>query len=381
MSKIVLIAGEPSGDFLGGQLAKALRAQQLGIELSGVGGPYMTAQGVQSLFNYEDLAVMGITEVASNIVTILKRIKETVDYIKNAKPDIVVTIDSPDFCFRVVQSVKAQMEAPPKFIHYVAPSVWAWRPGRAAKIAKFLDGLICLFDFEPPYFEAHSLRSVAVGHPLVEGGALEATGKAFREEFGIGSSEQVIGVLFGSRKGEIKRIGKRLRDAAFKLAQQMGGLPHIVAPTLPHLQDKVFDLLKDYPGPIHIFIDAEHKWDAFASCNIALAVSGTVGLELAAMRVPHVIAYRANPLTFEMIKRLVKVRFAHLANIMEDAEVVPEFIQGNCKPDRIADSAYQIWAAPERQVAEFDHVRFRIGAGHEQTPSERAASFVLSYLP
>lgn len=380
MSKIAIIAGEPSGDFLGGQLAKAIKAERADITLLGVGGPYMAAQGVESLFPYEDLAVMGIAEVLPNLLTILKRIKQTVEYIKAEKPDVVVTIDSPDFVFRVAQSVQKQMDTPPKFIHYVAPSVWAWREGRAQKVARFLDGLICLFDFEPPYFEEHGLRSAAVGHPMVEGGAMHASGAAFREEFGIGSNDQIIGVLFGSRRGEIKRIGKTLRDSAFELAEKMGGYPHIVAPTLPYLQGQVFELLKDYPGPIHIFTDTEHKWDAFASFNIALAVSGTVGLELAAMRVPHVIAYRVSPLTSALIKRLIKVRFAHLANIMEDREIVPELIQDQCEPELIAERAYQIWSAPDVQQKDFGHIRFRIGADQEKTPSQKAAAFVLSYI-
>lgn len=379
MKKIVIIAGEPSGDFLGGQLAAALKEAQPDVRLYGVGGAYMQAQGIESLFPYDDLAVMGITEILPNIFKILGRIKETVEFIKATKPDVVVTIDSPDFCFRVVQAVRGQMETPPKFIHYVAPSVWAWRPGRAEKVSKFLDGLICLFDFEPAYFEKHGLKSIAAGHPLIEGGALHASGQNFREEFGIGPNAQIIGTLFGSRRGEIKRVGKSLRNAAFKLAQKMGDAPHLVAPTLPHLKDKVFELLRDYPGPIHIVTDTEHKWDAFASFNIALAVSGTVGLELAAMRVPHVIAYRANPVTFAVVKRLINVRYAHLANIMEDAEVVPEFLQDQCQPDIIAARAYQLWSSPQTQVAEFDHVRFRLGAAHEKTPSQKAAAFVLSF--
>lgn len=380
MNKICIISGEPSGDFLGGQLAKAIKASRPDIELSGVGGANMEAQGVDSLFPFEDLAVMGIAEVLPNLFTILKRIKQTADFIINTKPDVVVTIDSPDFVFRVTKAVRKKMKTPPKFVHYVAPSVWAWREGRAEKISKIVDGLICLFDFEPPYFEKYGLKSIAVGHPLVEGGALCASGPAFREEVSIGANDQVIGILFGSRRGEIKRIGPTLRDAAFKLAEKMGEYPHIVAPTLPHLQEQVLELLKEYPGPIHIFTDASKKWDAFASFNIAIAVSGTVGLELAAMKVPHVIGYRLSAITHMMVRRFIKVRFAHLANIMEDAEIVPELIQDNCNADMIASRAYDIWRAPDAQKSAFEKVRFRIGADQEKTPSERAAAFVLSYL-
>ncbi len=172
MSKhICVIAGEPSGDFLGGKLIAALKAVEPDARFSGVGGHHMAAAGLVSLFSYQQLAVMGIAEVLPKLPTLLARIRQTINHIKEAKPDVVVTIDSPDFSFRVLKAVR-KMENPPKLIHYVAPTVWAWREGRAAKIAKFLDGLICLFDFEPPYFEKVGLKAVAVGHPLVEGDAL-----------------------------------------------------------------------------------------------------------------------------------------------------------------------------------------------------------------
>jgi len=377
---IVLIAGEPSGDFLGGQLTKALRYDRPDIQLSGIGGPHMQQQGIHSLFPYEDLAVMGLAEVLPSLFKILGRIRQTVDYIKQTKPDVVVTIDAPDFCFRVVKALIKDMPYPPKFVHYVAPTVWAWRPKRAQKIAKFLDGLICLFDFEPPYFKAHHLKSVAVGHPLVEGPALSASGADFREEYGIAKTEPVIGVLFGSRTGELKRIGQTLRDAAALLSERIDGTVHVVAPTLPHVKDRVADLLKEYPGPIHIVTDPAEKWNAFASFDIALAVSGTVGLELAAMTVPHVIAYKANLLTAAAVRRLIRVRYIHLANIMENRAVVPEFVQENCTAEAIADNAYEIWLNPAPQKAALEDVARRIGAGQEKTPSEKAAAFVLSFL-
>jgi lipid-A-disaccharide synthase len=336
MSKhICVIAGEPSGDFLGGKLIAALKAVEPDARFSGVGGHHMAAAGMESLFSYQQLAVMGIAEVLPKLPTLIARIRQTINHIKQTKPDVVVTIDSPDFSFRVLKAVR-KMENPPKLIHYVAPTVWAWREGRAAKIAQFLDGLICLFDFEPPYFEKYGLRSAAVGHPLVEGAAMKADGAVYREEAGIASRETIVGVLFGSRKGELRRTGPILRDAIARMADELLVLPHVVAPTLPHLKDDVFELLKDYRGAIHIETDPAHKWDAFKSMNVALAVSGTVGLELAALKVPHVIGYRASPLTAFIAKRLVKVKYAHLANIMADEAIVPEFIQEKCKPELIA---------------------------------------------
>lgn len=380
MSKhICVIAGEPSGDFLGGKLIAALKALEPDARFSGVGGHHMAAAGLESLFSYQQLAVMGIAEVVPKLPTLIARIRQTIQHIRDTKPDVVVTIDSPDFSFRVAKAVR-KMESPPKLIHYVAPTVWAWRPGRAAKIAQFLDGLICLFDFEPPYFEKVGLRSAAVGHPLVEGDAMQADGAVFREEGGIMRAEPVIGVLFGSRRGELKRTGPILRDAAFKMADQMETWPHIVSPTVPHLQESVFDLLKDYKGAIHIESDPAHKWNAFKAMDIALAVSGTVGLELAALQVPHVIGYRASPITAFIAKRLVKVKYAHLANIMADAPIVPEFIQENCTADAMAAMALDLWKRPEQQRAAMADIAERLGAGQKQTPSEKAAAFVVSFL-
>lgn len=375
---ICVIAGEPSGDFLGGKLIAALKAMEPGARFSGVGGHHMAAAGLESLFSYQQLAVMGIAEVVPKLPTLIARIRQTINHIKETKPDIVVTIDSPDFSFRVARAVR-KMENPPKLIHYVAPTVWAWRPGRAAKIAQFLDGLICLFDFEPPYFEKVGLRAEFVGHPLVEGDALKADGTLFREEYGI-INEPIVGVLFGSRRGELKNTAPILRDAAFSLCAKLGGGAHIVAPTLPHLYGEVMELLRDYPGAIHITTEPEQKWNAFKSMDMALAVSGTVGLELAALQVPHVIAYKTNPVTAAIVRRLIKVKYAHLANIMAGHEIVPEFLQENAKPELIADKAFDLILNPREQVRQMADIAARLGAGQGMAPSQKAADFILSSL-
>lgn len=376
---ICVIAGEPSGDFLGGKLMEGIRVADPEARFSGVGGYHMRMAGMESLFSYEQLAVMGITEVLPKLPQLMARIRQTIDHIKTAKPDVVVTIDSPDFSFRVAKAVRREMQNPPKIVHYVAPTVWAWREGRAQKISQFLDGLICLFDFEPPYFEKYGLRTVAAGHPMVEGEAMKASGVRFRDEYGILQGDTIIGALFGSRRGEVKRTGPAIRDALFKLADKMDRLPHIVAPTLPHIEADVRELLKDYARHLHVFTEAEHKYDAFRAFNIAIAVSGTVGLELAALEVPHVIGYKMNPLTAMLVRRMVKVKYAHLANIMADKEIVPEFIQQNCIPENMAAEAFQIYQNPQKQKTEFEAVKFRLGFDQEKTPSQKAAEFVLSF--
>ena len=377
--RICVIAGETSGDFLGGNLITALKAQNPAIELSGVGGALMEGAGLTSLFPHQDLAVMGVTEVLPKLPILLNRINQMAAHIIQSKPNIVVTIDSPDFCFRVIRKVKKHGGTLPKFIHYVAPTVWAWREGRAEKLAGLVDGLICLFDFEPPYFERHGLKSIAVGHSLVESGALNAKGAAFREEEGISKNDKTLGVLFGSRRGEIKNTGVVLRNAAYLVAEQMSGDVHIIAPTLLHVKGMVSELLKDSPYPVHITTDASEKYDAFKAMDIALAVSGTVALELAAMQVPHVIGYKTNPITAAIVRRMIKVKYAHLANIMANREIVPEFIQDDCVANDMAEAAFQIWTAPEVQRVEFSGIAQRLGAHQPKTPSQKAAEFVMGF--
>jgi lipid-A-disaccharide synthase len=244
---------------------------------------------------------------------ILKRINQTTDNIIKIKPTALVTIDAPDFCFRVIKRVKKQMKQPPKSVHYVAPTVWAWRPKRAQKIAHFLDGLLCLFDFEPPYFEKEGLNAIAVGHPMMESGVIDV------REASIGAPDtQKIGVFFGSRTGEIKRISAPFLNIMKNIVAEKGEEIEFIIPTLDHLKEPITRLTNDISDHVHIVVPKDKKWSAFKACDVAIAVSGTVGLELAVANVPHIIGYKMNPVTYQIAKRLVKTPYAHLANIMLD---------------------------------------------------------------
>ena len=196
---IYLIAGEASGDFLGAQLMKALKEKQPDTKFSGIGGPLMEEQGLRSFFPMQELSLMGIAEIVPKIRHLLNRIRQTVDDVAVKRPDMVVTIDAPDFSFRVMKGIRQHVVKPPKLVHYVAPTVWAWRPGRAFKIAQFLDALICLFDFEPQYFEEAGLKSIAVGHSLMESGIVSARPALVGED-----DTTKIGVLLGEQTGGIK---------------------------------------------------------------------------------------------------------------------------------------------------------------------------------
>ncbi len=373
MSKhIYLIAGEESGDFLGGQVMKSLKKKCVDVHFSGVGGGLMHAQGLQSLFPMYELSVMGIGEVLPKIPHLLKRIRQTVEDIKEKKPDIVVTIDAPDFSFRVLKKLREEMIGPPKMIHYVAPTVWAWRPKRAAKIAKFLDGLICLLDFEPPYFEKEGLNAVSVGHPMMESGVLDAT------SIELGSPlKKKVGLLFGSRVSEVKRHIDVFIDSVQDLDKS--GHVEFVIPALPRLIPMVEPLTHSLNSPVHIVDSSKDKWSLFKTCDAALAVSGTVGLELAMAGVPHVIGYRMNVLTWQIAKRLIKTPYAHLANIIQQQGIVPEFIQDECNVEKIAPALQRLLEVEgQHQRDLFDIIRQSMSGG--QAPSDKAADYILNFL-
>jgi lipid-A-disaccharide synthase len=372
---IFMTAGEASGDILGARLIKAIKEQFPGrLRFSGVGGTAMQGEGLNSLFPMTDLSVMGVVEVLPRLPLILRRIRQTAEAVRELRPDIVVTIDSPDFSFRVAKRLENV-----KKVHYVAPTVWAWRPERAAKLARLYGGVICLFPFEPPYFTKEGMAAVCAGHPALEAAGGGVSRARFREQSGIAQEAPLLGVLFGSRGGELKRMGPALREAVRLLARERPGLV-VIAPTLPHLKKRVARLLADLPCRTHIISESGRKWAAFAAMDAALAVSGTVGLELAVAGVPHAIGYRMNALTYRIVRPKIRVKYAHLANILLDRPVVPELIQQECTPENLAAAVSPLFG-DTAQKAEFEAVRRLLaGADPARAPSEQAAAFVLSQV-
>lgn len=377
--KIYLISGEPSGDVLGSLLMKSLRAINPEVSFYGIGGPLMKREGLHSLFPMNELSIMGLSEVLPKLKHIIKRIHETADHIHLIKPDIVITIDAPDFSFRVTKSVRAQpSDNLPLMIHYVAPTVWAWRPWRAKKVANLYDGLICLFPFEPPYFQKFNMPTAYVGHPVMEQGYVGAKGDKIRDEHSIPKDAKVFGLMFGSRHGEVDRHGEILRAVAQKLQKDDPDL-HLLAPTFPDIESKVRGCLDGLKNT-HIVMSPDRKPEVFTAMDSAVAVSGTVALELAVANVPHVISYRVSRSTWEIAKRLIKVRFAHLANILLNKEVVPEFIQDKCNPKDILSGITPLLKDGnpiEIQRAEFATVRKLLNGKTKDAPSVQAARFVM----
>ncbi len=375
------VAGEPSGDLLGAKLISSLKAEAGDyLRINGVGGEAMEAEGFISLFPISDIAVMGLVEILPKIPLIKRRLRQTIRRIKEDKPDVVVTIDAPGFCYDVWKGLRGSGIT---LVHYVAPSVWAWRPGRAKKFASELDHLLTLLPFEPPFFNKYGLSSTFVGHPVTEGEANKGDGERFREKNDIEPNTLIVCILSGSRAGEIKRLGKVFRSVS-KMFLKDYPQTVFVFPTLSYLKPHVDVLAASWPGPTIVVDTAMEKFDVMAASNAALAASGTVSLELAVAEVPHIIAYRLNGLTVAIFRILhgFNQRYANLLNILLDREVIPEFIQGRCKPDLITKSLIELVREPgarKRQLTDVTQA-LKMLQTDEVSPSRTAASVILSVL-
>jgi len=378
---IFLMAGEPSGDVLGARLMAALKAETGGrVRFAGIGGERMVAEGLDSLFPLEELTLFGLAELLPKLPNLIRRLSQTTRAILDMQPDAVVGIDAPDFCFRVGKRLR-RAGATTTLIHFVAPTVWAWRPKRAKKIAAFLDHLLVLLPFEPPYFEKEGLGCTFVGHPVIEGGAGKGDGPGFRARSGIASGAPLLCVLPGSRRSEVSVLLPDFKATLAALLPRHPGL-HVVVPTVPQVEALVRTAVADWPVPVQVVTGDRDKYDAFAASNAALAASGTVALELALARLPAVIAYRIHPLTYRLYRRLIRVNYVNLVNIMLDRPLVPELLQQDCTPVKLAQAVDRVLSDPAeaaRQREGVDTVAQWLGEGGPP-PSVRAARAVLDVV-
>ena len=377
---IFLVAGEASGDVIGARLMAALKAQTDGqVSFAGVGGEHMRSEGLKSLFPMHELSVMGIFEILPHIPKLLRRIRQTERAARRLSARVVVTIDSPDFCFRVGK--RLQGSGIP-VVHYVAPQVWAWRSGRAQTIAKFLEHLLLLFPFEERYFDKTGLETTIVGHPLAEEFIDDADGPAFRRDNGIPADESLLAILPGSRFSEISRHLPIFGETVNILAQGQAALRWAVILALPTLRKEIAAAAK-YWNINAVIVDGsarEEKYAALAASNGALTSSGTATLELAIAGVPMVVAYRANPITVALARRIVQVPYIALANIVAGRGAAPEFLQDACTSRRLAPAVENILldaTVRHDQIDCFRTVSRQLGIGGT-APSALAANAVLA---
>ena len=381
--RIFLVAGEPSGDRLGAALMAGLRTLLPDIEIAfeGVGGPLMEAEGLHSLFPMSEISVMGVSEILSQYGALKARVVQTAEAAVAAKPDVMITIDLPEFCLRVAKIVKSNSSI--RTVHYVAPTVWAWRPGRAKKMARHIDHVLALLPFEPPYMEAEGMRCDFVGHPVVtEPVADEAARQAFRARHGFGDRPLLL-VLPGSRKSEVTRLGGIFGETVRLVRQRHPGIG-VVVPAAPSVAGLVSEMVGNWPEPA-LVLDGDasdalaEKRAAFGAANLALAASGTVSLELAAADTPMVIGYDMNWLSRQIIGRMVRVDTVTLVNLVSETRSVPEFIGPNCQPEALAQALVDLHSSPDSQKAAMRLTMERLGRGGIP-PGQRAAQAVLDGL-
>lgn len=373
--RVFLIAGELSGDKLGGALMEGLRQLCPGVEFDGVGGPLMQAQGLVSRFPMDELSVMGLAEVLPKYFHLKRRIAEMAQAVIDTKPDVLITVDSPDFCLRVAKLVKAASET--RTVHYVAPSVWAWRPGRAAKMARVIDHVLALLPFEPPYMQAAGMACDFVGHPVVaEPQATEAEVAAFRAAHGLGDAPVLL-VLPGSRRGEVSRLAPVFGPALGRVMAQRPDLRPVLPAAAP-VAALVRQLVADWPQQPLILdpMTPELKRAAFGAASVAMAASGTVALELAAAGTPMVMAYDFNWLTWQIMKRMALVDTVNLVNLVSETRAVPEWLGPDCRPEPIAATVLRLLEDPQAQQQAMALTMQRLGQGGE-APGLRAARAVL----
>jgi lipid-A-disaccharide synthase len=376
---IFIVSGETSGDNLAGRLMAALKAETGGrVRFAGVGGRESEAQGLESLFPMRELSLMGLAEILPHLPRLIRRLNQTSGAALTMRPDAVVTVDSPGFCLRLAHHLRGSGIP---VVHYVAPQLWAWRPGRAKKLAKRIDHIMALLPFEPAFFAKYGISSTFVGHPAIESGASHGDGPAFRAKHAIPPDDTILCVVPGSRSGEVRRI-LPVFDAALRLIRQKHPDLRVVIPVADATADLVAQDTRDWPFPVTYALPAE-RFDAFAASNVAMAKSGTVTLELALAEVPMVIAYRVNPATAFLVRRMgVSVKYASLVNLLADREVIPEFLQENCTPENLAAGVGALLESVElreKQCQGFREVFHLLGEEHP-TPSERAAKVVLDIV-
>jgi lipid-A-disaccharide synthase len=358
----------------------ALKTLAPNVVITGMGGPAMEAQGLNSLFPLSDTAVMGLREVVPKIPVILRRVADIVAVAMTRRPDAVVLIDSPDFNHRIARRLK-RLAPDIRTINYVAPQVWASRQYRARAMARDFDLLLALLPFEPPFFEKYGLHTVFVGHPVIERAKFMAGGAALRARLGIAPEAPLLCVLPGSRSSEIRFILPIFRAAVAEIARRVPGLITIL-PTVPHVAARVRAASENWPAPLHIVENETDKFAAFDAADAALAASGTVTTELALARTPMAVAYRVGALTYTLAQVLFRFKFFALVNLLLDREAVPELLQGRATPTALADAVVPLLTdkpAAARQTADLDAVAKLLGEGSEP-PSMRAARAIVDFV-
>lgn len=378
MTLVYLLAGEASGDLLGGRLMAALKRRRPELEFAGVGGERMAEQRLASLFPMHDLALMGFLEVLPRLRLLKRRMREAEADILARRPALLVTIDAPGFTLRVAARVKPRGI---RVLHYVAPQYWAWKPGRAVKFAEKVDEALALLPFEPAFFQPYGVPVRFVGHPVLEGGAATGDAARFRATHNLRPDERVVVVMPGSRRGEVARHLAVFGEALRLLRPEFPTLRPVV-PLAGAVAETVRAGTARWSAPPILVSTPAEKHDAYAAAEAGLIKSGTSSLEVALAGVPHVVAYRLNPITSRLAELWLKVKYISIVNLLADRAIAPELLVRFCTPEALAAALGALLrnpAAREAQRAGFAEVMRQLRPA-EGLPSEAAAAAVLEAL-
>lgn len=368
---VLIIAGEASGDLHGANLIRSVRERCPALHCVGVGGERMRSAGCQLLFSSDELSVMGISEVLTRLPKILGRLRQLRRRLKEQPPDLLVLIDFPDFNLRLAET--AHRYSIP-VLYYICPKVWAWRRGRAARIARLSDRLALIFPFEPDIYRPYGVSAEYVGNPLLDELADHPPRGDLRQRYGLGSGRPIVGLFPGSRTSELKYIFDSLLDTARELRRRKPDVCYIL-PVAPSLSIDWFrSRLADEDLPVTLV--EKSIYEVAVACDAVLSVSGTVTLQLALMGTPMAVLYRVAPLSYAIGKRLIRIEHVSLVNIVGERRIVQEFLQDAAEPQAMCDELVRLLDDPEyrrKMLQGLDEVRLRMG---EAGCSERVAGMV-----
>ncbi|UVH50043.1 lipid-A-disaccharide synthase [Pseudomonas sp. CBSPBW29] len=368
--RIALVAGEASGDILGAGLMRALKLQHPAVEFIGVGGPLMQAEGLTSYFPMERLSVMGLVEVLGRLRELLARRKKLIQTLIEEKPDVFIGIDAPDFTLNIELKLR---QAGIKTVHYVSPSVWAWRQKRVLKIREGCDLMLTLLPFEARFYEEKGVPVRFVGHTLADTIPLQADRAAARAELGLPDGP-LVALMPGSRGGEVGRLGALFFDAAERLQALKPGVRFVLPCASPQRRAQIEELLVGRTLPLTLLDGGSHL--ALAACDAVLIASGTATLEALLYKRPMVVAYRLAPLTYWILKRMVKSPYISLPNLLAQRLLVPELLQDDAMPEALAQTMLPLIDGGEEQTRGFDEIHRTL----RRDASNQAADAVLTLI-
>ena len=376
MKKIFILTGEPSGDKLASTVISKLKSQSPDIEYLSVGGNHLKKLGISSIFNLNEITYLGFTSILFNLFKIRNKINQTVNEIIKFNPDILFSVDSPDFTMRVAEKVK-KINNNIKIIHYVAPQVWIWRKNRVKKIKKFIDHILLLFDFEKKYFDEENIKNTFVGHPLIEN---KSNNKKIIENI-IPNEKKIISIFPGSRKSETDVLLKILIDFIILMNKRHNDFYFYFHATEENKNLILSETKKFNIDNLDVISDETIKSKILSNSVFAVSKSGTVSLQISSLNIPSIIIYKLNFINFFIFKMLVNVKFANIINIINNREVIPELLQKECNPNEIYKSVIYLLKNPDLIKKQLSDCSKTIEGIRSKTSSSDEACLVLrSYL-